>query len=209
LKSKKIYLVRHGQTDFNKQGIVQGMGINSSLNKTGKMQADAFYARYRTVQFDKIYISGLKRTEESVRKFINLGIPTRELFGLNEISWGIQEGMPVSEERDKYYNSVLNAWKEGKTDIKIEGGESPEDVSERLSEALDIILSQNDEKTILIAHHGRAIRILLCKLLNYPLRYMDIFDHSNLGLYLINYTGKMFAIERFNDTSHLDILDSL
>ena len=82
MKSKKIYLVRHGQTDFNLKGIVQGSGVNSSLNKVGRQQANAFFAAYRNVRFDKIYTSELKRTQESVRKFIEKGIPYESLQGL-------------------------------------------------------------------------------------------------------------------------------
>ena len=48
-KSKKIYLIRHGQTDFNLQGIVQGSGVDADLNDTGKAQADFFYEKYKTV----------------------------------------------------------------------------------------------------------------------------------------------------------------
>jgi probable phosphoglycerate mutase len=51
--------------------------------------------------------------------------------------------------------------------------------------------------------HGRAIRILLCRLMNYPLRSMDMFEHENLCLYLLSNTGSMFTIEKYNDTSHL------
>ncbi|MFW5879460.1 MAG: histidine phosphatase family protein, partial [bacterium] len=61
---KTIYLIRHGQTDYNKKGIVQGSGIDASLNDLGRQQAEAFYDAYRNMPFDKIYISDLKRTKE-------------------------------------------------------------------------------------------------------------------------------------------------
>jgi broad specificity phosphatase PhoE len=51
--------------------------------------------------------------------------------------------------------------------------------------------------------HGRAIRILLCQLLHYPLKSMDMFEHENLCLYLLNYTGSMFTVEKYCDTKHL------
>ena len=209
MKSKKIYLVRHGQTDYNHKGIVQGSGVNSSINKRGKLQSDAFYAAYRQVKFDSVYTSTLKRTQESVRKFIDVAPKHEALKGLDEISWGVQEGREVTPESDKYYFGVLDEWRKGNTDHRIEEGESPDDVSNRQDEAIEYILSQEEEKTILLSHHGRAMRVLLCKLLNYPLKYMDIFEHTNLGLYVLNYSGSIFSIEKYNDTGHLEILDHL
>ncbi len=61
LSSKKIYIVRHGQTNFNLQGIVQGSGVDSSLNAMGRAQAAAFFKAYQSVAFDKIYTSTLKK----------------------------------------------------------------------------------------------------------------------------------------------------
>lgn len=158
---------------------------------------------YRDVAFDKVYVSALKRTRESVQGFIDKGLPVEALKGLNEISWGAKEGQQITPEEDAYYHWMLQQWRLGKTDLRIEGGESPNEVASRQRIALDHILSKTAEKTILICMHGRAIRILLCLLLNYPLKSMDIFEHQNLGLYEIDYTGSMFLIRRYNDTSHL------
>lgn len=203
MTSKKIYLVRHGQTDFNLQGIVQGSGVDSSLNDTGRAQARAFYKIYGTVPFDKVYTSKLRRTVESVQLFINAGIPQEGCAGLNEISWGNKEGQRITPEEDQYYHWILTQWQQGQTSLRIEGGESPEEVAARQQLAIDQIMSRKDESTILICMHGRAMRILLCQLLNYPLRSMDLFEHENLCLYLLNFTGTMFRVEKYNDTSHL------
>ena len=202
MKSKKIYLVRHGQTDFNLKGIVQGSGVDSSLNDCGREQADKFYHAYKHVKFGKIFTSSLKRSIESVSKFIEDGIPYEPLSGLNEISWGTREGTMVTPEEDAYYHSVIKAWQNGETNLPIEGGESPEEVYKRQTEAIHII-ENCEEDTILVCMHGRAIRILLCQLLNYPLHCMDLFGHSNLCLYKLNYTGGMYSIEQFNNTNHL------
>lgn len=202
---KKIYLIRHGQTDFNLKNIVQGSGVNSSLNDTGRKQAEAFYKAWKHIFFDAVYTSKLVRTQESVQKFIDDGIKHISLIGLNEISWGKKEGQPITPEEDAYYHHMLKQWQEGKTDLRIEGGESPEEVVVRMKPALDIILNQEKEETILICMHGRAIRILLCYWLHYPLSAMDMFEHQNLCLYQLNYTGKQFQVMRYNDTSHLQL----
>jgi broad specificity phosphatase PhoE len=208
LSIKKIYIIRHGQTDYNLQGIVQGSGVNSSINETGRQQAHAFFEAYKHIPFDKIYTSVLKRTTESAQPFIDLGIPFVQLEGLNEISWGKKEGQPITLEEDAYYNWMLAQWQEGNTSERIEGGESPEDVTKRQDGAINYIMSKTEESTILICMHGRAMRILLCRLLNYPLRSMDMFEHQNLCLYQLDFTGSLYSVKKYNDTTHLQVLSS-
>ena len=203
MNTKKVYLIRHGQTDYNLKNIVQGSGVDTDLNDFGQLQALSFFESYKHVPFDMIYTSALKRSQQSVSSFTAMGIPSTPLAGLNEISWGSKEGQRVTIEEDAYYHHMLSQWQKGITDMRIEGGESPEDVVRRMAPAVDHILSRPDERTILICMHGRAIRILLCYLLKYPLRSMDMFDHTNLCLYVLNYTGSFFNVERYNDTRHL------
>jgi broad specificity phosphatase PhoE len=203
LTSKKIYVVRHGQTDFNLQNIVQGSGVDSDLNARGREQAISFYEAYKHVPFDKIYTSALKRTRQSVQSFIDNGLPVEALPGLNEISWGTKEGFRITPDEDAYYHHMLRQWQEGDTSLRIEQGESPDDVVKRMQPAIDLIMSRPDERTVLVCMHGRAIRILMCTLLKYPLRCMDTFDHQNLCLYLLHHNGSFFTVERYNDTSHL------
>lgn len=201
--SKKIYIIRHGQTDFNLKGIVQGSGVDSSLNDKGRAQAQAFFQSYKDIRFDKIYISALKRTRESVDSFLSAGIPHESLTGLNEISWGKKEGERITPEEDAYYHWMLNQWQLGNTHERIDGGESPDDVARKQEVAINHILNQPDENTVLVCMHGRAMRILLCRLLNYPLRSMDMFEHENLCLYMLEHTGSMFVVKKHNDTVHL------
>jgi broad specificity phosphatase PhoE len=203
LTSKKIYLIRHGQTEYNLQNIVQGSGVDTDLNDRGRQQAQAFFDTYKHVPFQKVYTSALKRTHQSVKRFLEMGLPHEQLAGLNEISWGTKEGHKVTPTEDEYYHYMLKQWQLGDTSLKIDGGESPEDVVKRMQPAIDHIMSRTDEQTILICMHGRAIRILMCMLLNYPLKSMDMFEHENLCLYLLNYTGSMFSVERYNDRDHL------
>ena len=84
---KTLYIVRHGQTDLNKQGIVQGRGRNTDLNEEGRKQAGEFFEAYKNVHFDKIYISELKRTQPSLQQFLDLGIPYEPLDFLAALSF--------------------------------------------------------------------------------------------------------------------------
>lgn len=204
--TKKIYLTRHGQTDYNKIGVVQGSGIDSDLNAFGKAQGEAFFKAYKHVQFEKVYISSLKRTYQSVSNFIEKPLPYEKLTDLNEISWGEREGMPVDQEGETYYQNMIKSWQQGHTEVAIDGGENPEQVAARMKNALAYILDQPNEETILICMHGRAMRVMLAVMLNYPLRCMDLFEHTNLCLYELTYTGSMFVLDRYNDVSHLSDL---
>ena len=199
---KKIYLVRHGQTKFNQLGVVQGRGIDASLNETGSQQAEKFYQAYKNTSFEKVYTSSLKRTHETVKSFISDGIPHEAYDGLDEISWGHHEGAEASEERNEYFRQIISQWNKGHTAVKIGGGESPEDVADRMMPVIEKIVGSSEE-VILVCMHGRAIRILLCKLLDYPLSKMDSFAHANLGLYVIEYDAGNFKIHLENSTEHL------
>ncbi|MCJ8167052.1 histidine phosphatase family protein [Pontibacter sp. E15-1] len=203
MSSKKVYLIRHGQTDYNLQSIVQGSGIDSSLNATGQRQAIQFFERYKDVPFDKVYTSTLQRSIQSVQGFLDLGLPHEKHAGLNEIHWGVREGTHMTPEEDQYYADMLQTWRDGDCDASIEGGESPVVVAARQKPFIELMLSRPEEETILICMHGRAMRIMLCNLLNYPLSCMDNFEHLNLCLYELEHTGSMFTVKKYCDVSHL------
>ena len=198
-----IYLVRHGQTDFNVRGIVQGSGVDSSLNDTGRAQAAQFFAAYQHLPFDRVYTSVLRRTQESVQHFLNLGIPHEAYAALNEISWGVREGTRITLEEDEEYRHVLAQWEHGQTSARLLGGESPDEVAARQRPFIELLKSRSEDEAVLICMHGRAMRVLLCQLLHYPLRCMELFEHRNLCLYELEFTGSMFSVRRFLDTAHL------
>jgi probable phosphoglycerate mutase len=209
LSTKTIYLIRHGETEFNRMGIVQGSGVDSDLNEMGLSQARAFFEAYQHTPFQKIYTSKLRRTVQSVQHFIDAGIAFESLEGLNEICWGEKEGKAPNYLEDEFYLDVLQRWKKGETNIPAaKGGESPEEVAARQKIAFDVILSKPEEELILVAMHGRAIRILLTHLLNLPLSSMDDFEHSNLCLYKLSYSyeTQAFTLEVNNDVTHLMVL---
>jgi broad specificity phosphatase PhoE len=200
---KLLYIVRHGQTDLNRRGIIQGRGMDTDLNDEGRRQAKAFFDAYKNTPFDKIYISELKRTQQSVQLFIDLGIPYEKLPGLDELGWGVHEGQPATPQNKAEFLQIMRDWTAGRLDAKFKGGESPNDVKKRQQEALKIIMSHPEEKTVLICMHGRAIRLLLCLLTNRPLTEMDTFPHQNLVLYKVAYDGSKYEIIDFNNALHL------
>lgn len=202
---KKVYLIRHGQTDLNLQNIVQGSGIDAPLNATGHWQAEQFYKNYHNYPFDKVYTSALQRAQQSVANFISDGIPHEIHAGLNEINWGNREGTKITLEEDNYYHELIATWNSGQTNVAIEGGESPEDVAARQKPMLEILRSRPEEKHVLVCMHGRAMRIFLAQLLNYPLKCMDVFEHKNLGLYELHFTGSFFRVAEYLNLRHLEV----
>ncbi|KGE13249.1 histidine phosphatase family protein [Sphingobacterium deserti] len=203
---KTFYFIRHGQTDLNLRGIVQGRGVNSPLNETGFKQAEAFYHAFGDVAFDKIYISTLLRTRQTVQKFIEKGIPTEELIGLDEISWGIYEGKEQDETIMSGFEKVVASWRNGELDLGIEEGESPNALVIRQKEAIAHMLTREDEKTVLVCMHGRALRIMLCHLTDVDVCLMDDFPHTNTALYILEYDGERFTIVDHYNVKHLENL---
>jgi len=205
---KTFYFIRHGQTDLNLKGIVQGRGVNTSLNDNGRKQADAFFKAYKHIPFDKIYTSTLVRTHETVEHFVNeLGIPCEDLIGLDEISWGIYEGKVQDETIMQGFKELVSSWKNNELDVRIENGESPNQLVQRQKEAIAYILEHEDEETILVCMHGRALRIMLCHLTDTPVSNMDNFPHTNTSLYVLTYENGKFSIIDHYNTTHLEGLE--
>ncbi len=201
---KQIYIIRHGETELNRKGIVQGRGINSDLNDTGRAQAEAFYQKYADVSFDKIYTSDLKRTWQTVQKFIDAGLPWEKLPGLDELAWGSWEGKPNTEEASDAFREILQTWEEGDYAAHFDGGESVQDVYERLKYPMKLLMTRPEEQKVLLCMHGRAMRVFLCLLLGKPLSEMTDFPHQNTVLYKMGFEDGKFTILEFNSSVHLD-----
>jgi probable phosphoglycerate mutase len=202
-KNLTLYIIRHGETDLNKRGIIQGRGINTDLNDHGRLQAASFYEKYKEVPFEKVYTSSLKRTHQTVQKFIDISLPWIQLPGLDELAWGIYEGKEGTLENRAIFREMLENWTKGDLHFKFEGGESPLEVKERQLEALEEVMKASDDNNVLICMHGRAMRLFLCVLLDLPLSEMEKFPHQNTCLYKVYYDGSKFEIVDFNNIDHL------
>lgn len=200
--NRLFYLIRHGETEFNKLGIVQGSGVDMPLNQVGVSQAQKFYDYYKEIKFKKIYTSSLIRTQQSVLPFIEAGYPYEAFAALNEISWGVYEGKPQNEEERRVYGEVVNSWNTGNYNARISGGESALDLQLRQLTFIQFLKQQADD-CVLIALHGRAMKCFLCNLLELPLSQMDSFEHRNLCLYTLEFDGNKFKVIKNCDTTHL------
>ncbi len=202
----KLFLIRHGQTDFNVRGIVQGGGIDSDLNAVGRDQGRRFFEMYKDEDFDRVYCSTLKRTHQTIQDFENIGHKITALAGLNELSWGVLEGKERSVEVGREFDRILGLWETGDLDAKMEGGESPNDVWERTRESLNQIVSEvGPEGKALICTHGRTMRVILSQMMGYGMQQMHLFPHENTILNVLarHPEREAWIPEKFNDLSHL------
>jgi len=202
MAKKQLFIVRHGETDFNRLNIVQGSGVDKELNELGRLQAQQFYEHYQQIPFQHIFTSALIRTHQSVESFIKKGIKHSVLPELNEISWGDFEGKLQTPEQKVLYWDTVNLWNKGDLHAKITNGESPIEMQERQKIALSHIINA-EEELVLICMHGRAMKSFLCLMLDEPLTKMEQFQHTNLCLYHLEYDGEKFELLKANDTTHL------
>lgn len=199
-----LYILRHGETDLNRQNIVQGSGINSDINEVGQKQALQLYEQYKNINFDAVYCSALKRTQQTVQRFIEKAPWVEYLSELNEISWGHLEGKEATPERRSEFESLITQWRNGNLDACIEGGESALKLQQRLKKAIKKIHYNHSKGNVLICTHGRSLRVLLCTLFNYELGKMDnFFSHHNTCMNHVIYTGSAYIAVSINDIQHL------
>lgn len=202
MSSKLIYLIRHGETEFNRLGIVQGSGVDAPLNETGHWQAQAFFQKYRHIPFELVLTSHLQRTHQTVQPFLDLGMKWEKTSLINEIGWGMHEGKISTPATHSEYKSVVNDWSAGNYHAKIEGGESALELQIRLERFIHHLAKRAEER-ILVCSHGRAMRGLICLMKGLPIRQMEEFKHSNTGLYLLRHDGNEFAALIENDNTHV------
>jgi broad specificity phosphatase PhoE len=197
-----IHIIRHGETAYNRLGMVQGSGIDSDLNETGQAQARAFYEYYRDQDFQLVVTSGLKRTHQTAGLFIADGLPWIQDTDINEISWGEHEGLVGTPERIAEYEKTITAWQSGDYDASLPGGETARQLGERVQRFIDWI-KQRPEQRILVCTHGRTMRALISLLKGRPLSQMEGTPHHNTGCYIVQIKPDGIHFELENDIRHL------
>lgn len=175
----RIYLARHGQTDWNVEGRTQG-GTDIPLNATGRQQAQQLKARLAGVRLDAVYSSPLRRSRETA-EIVRGQTPLFTLSGLAERRFGRFEGRLTSDPQD---GPELQR-RQWIPDDSLDGGDSLNDLKERVRGALDTIRKQHPSGSILIVGHGFTNRMVLAVLMNLTIDQMRLIDQSNDELYMI------------------------
>lgn len=199
---KKIYFIRHGQTDYNRKMIIQGSGIDSDLNEWGRNQADQFFQAYRDIPFQVVLTSKLKRSKQTVQQFLDLPIAHESFGEINEIGWGVHEGVGGDPKLRDTYKWLINEWSSGNLDARVPEGESAAELMARCGKFIDHLKGRSEE-TILVCTHGRTLRCLVTLLKEESMDRMEFYKHANTGLYLFEYDGHQFKAIVENDAAHL------
>ena len=198
----KIYLVRHGETAWNKEGLFQGQ-TNIDLNETGIKQAEKLHDHLNGDKWDAVYCSDLKRamtTAQIITSRHNVELtPCTEL---REMNFGQLEGKNITE---CFANPVISKWWENRDpDYAPPGGESIRQLAERSCQFMQRINLYSEENIMIVAHGG-TIRSLICILMGLDTRYWWQFhiDHTALSIiYATSQRGVILSL--LNNTSHLN-----
>ena len=158
----RIYLVRHGQTDWNKAQKIQGRH-NISLNACGREMAEQAAEKLKDVVFDAAFCSPLNRAQETAR--IILGekqdlLKTEDR--LAEIAFGVEEGRESPKIKTDPSDPVHNFFCDPAHYLPPEGAETFESVYRRTGAFMEDLKSREHEfKTILLVAHAVVNRTIL------------------------------------------------
>ena len=158
-----VYLVRHGQTDYNRENRCQGW-VDIPLNATGRAQAAALGKWFADVPVAAIYASPLGRTRETAHAIAERqALPVECNAGLRELHQGELDGLtPADLARD--YPQLLADWMKTPAELVMPGGESLAQLADRAWEALsDIRAAHAIGETLVVVSHNLTVLTLLCR----------------------------------------------
>ena len=202
-----LFITRHGETDCNKNAVVQGRGVDVPLNQTGIAQAEALAHKLKQFNIDEVYSSTLLRAKQTAKIIAkrNDKNAITYLRDLEEMSWGFYEGMQLSPELIAAFDEMKQAWSSGNYEFRIKGGETLNEVLERGTNALKAIIDKHVGKNILIVSHGRFIRILLASIMDgYNLGRMGELRQENTAFNHLILTNGRYKPVKINCIDHLD-----
>lgn len=199
----KIYLIRHGESEWNLLNKVQGQ-TNTHLTQLGEIQAKAIGNRLINKDIDAIYTSDLTRAHDTA-KFIGREInkPIISSKFLREINFGHWEGLTIPEIRQDY-GEEYDIWLKSPDKMNVYGVENLEILSERVIAGVNFILEENLGKNIAIVSHSVTLKVLLLGLLGIPLSHYKNFSISNVGLSIVECRDYNRVLTKLNDISHLE-----
>ena len=198
----KLILVRHALTVDNQKSRLSGH-IDSSISEEGKEQIDKITNYLKDFDIDKIYTTTSSRTKDTVKKLSELkSIEIIEKESLKEISFGDFEGLTFDEIKDKYPKEFQDMIEKG-YEYKYPNGESLIDSYNRVCIELDNIISNNDNRTILICSHGGTIRNIITYLISNSYKYNWNFKIDNGSVTILEVQDGFTVITAMNNTSFI------
>ena len=205
----KLILVRHGETHWNKDGLVQGGDSDIELNDTGLEQARNLAAFLKNEPIIAILSSPLRRaiaTAEVIASQHQLPVEIDQ--GLRELKVGDLEGISVSNLRTTFSRFLLQWWQEGEA-MKLPNGESLVELQQRAWKAIEGLLERHktspennkDAAVVVVSHYFVTLAIIL-KALNLPLDCFIKFKLDLAGVSILEFRDYGARLVTFNNTSY-------
>jgi broad specificity phosphatase PhoE len=159
---KYLYVFRHGETDWNREGRLQGQ-TDTPLNDAGRAQAEFLVEKIEELELDIIVSSDLKRAFETAQiaaSQARVKIVTSE--ALREINLGDIEGRKILEVKNEIDPSLWDKWRSvNHLDQRFPNGESKLEHLDRMKKYLDTVLGNVDYSNVGVSTHGGAVRRLV------------------------------------------------
>ncbi len=177
----KLFLVRHGQTDWNLATRYQGHS-DIPLNETGLQQAATAVKNFYGTSYEAIYASDLQRAQQTANYFaMDSGLPIISDARLREIYLGEWEGKSINQIREDYPELVALRRAEP-TLYAAPDGETVMEVARRVVAAADEISAAYPDGNVLVVAHGMSMATLYClsEQMDLNLVFTQIFENAEI-----------------------------
>jgi broad specificity phosphatase PhoE len=198
----RVYLIRHGQTEWNSEGRHQGR-TDSALSALGRSQVARLARALAPVPFEAVYTSPLARALDTARAIAaphNLSVVTVD--DLHEIELGTWEGLTEAEITARF-GDVVARRRQDPEGVVPDGGESLFDVQARATRALREILLRHRDATIAVVAHGAVNKMVLLSALDAPVSAYWRIRQNNAGFSIVDFGGAHPYVRAMNETAHL------
>lgn len=201
-----LYLIRHGETEYNRDG--RGLGrADLPLNERGQAQAAALGRRFAGVALGRVFSSPLGRALAVAAAVANGRVTVETRDELLELDVGETEGLPFAEMRQQYPEFLREWGGERPEGVRMPGGESLRDVAERLEPFLKE-LHQLEEAAVAVVAHNFVNRIAICRLLGLEINAFRSFGTDVASVSTLAVEHGRVAVISLNDTCHLRVESS-
>ncbi len=184
----RVYIVRHGETDLNKEKRFRGL-TDISLNEKGRLEARNA-ASLISNDPAAIHTSPLKRAVETAK--IIGGIKNCEVFidrSFTDINYGDWQGLTVMEVEERFGKDSITKWLEDPGRFRFPAGESMEEVRERLRPGFEKLVSMYSGKSVVVVTHMAVIKVSFLVLLGLDFRWFWKIDIDNGSVSLFSHHG--------------------
>ena len=196
------HLVRHGRTEFNRDGRIQGH-TQVALDEEGLSQARKLRDRLAGETFVAAWSSDLLRTQQMAKTILDgRNVVPVSFPELRELSYGQWEGLTVSAIRERY-DADFSRIMSGHHDSAPPGGESVTHLLERTGRFVQQMKRQVAEGNVLVVCHGGSLRGLVVNLMGLPAATFWSLKVDLASLSIIEVYPNRPVLALFNDTSHL------